>query len=285
MNQALLDQLDITQQDLEPQFKALRMATGALKRAVKLAGEDKADALAMQKALVKLEQALELAPSDTLHTATDAFAAETQKALDALAFEFARDLKEVFEQRGETVEGRPPTLVVGELVLQINIAARKAQWFYGKEALTRPIPLSINTIVKAYDRQQKAIVQRTIDVQAFVTKLYKAWQDLRDERKRPPNRLNIVETYSKVVLNRQAVRFWNSPSRRTFKDYERSHFVRDLVLAQAAPTVDIEGQSYHLRLAVATKSQAGSAQRSIWLPNGPLDGDYYSDITFEVEEQ
>jgi hypothetical protein len=113
------------------------MATGALKRAVKLAGEDKADALAMQKALVKLEQALELAPSDTLQTATDAFATETQKALDAFAFEFARDLKEVFEQRGERVEGRPPTLVVGELVLQIDIAARKAQWFYGKEALTR----------------------------------------------------------------------------------------------------------------------------------------------------
>ena len=285
MNQALLDNLAAAQQELEPQFKALRMATGALKRAVKLARADKADALAMQKALVKLEQALELAPSETLQTATKAFAADTQKALDALAFEFARDLKEVFEQRGERVEGRPPTLVVGELVLQIDIAARKAQWFYGKEALTRPIPLSIDAIIKAYYRQQKAIVQRTIDVQAFIEDLHKAWQDLRDERKYPPRRLNIVATYNKLVINLQTKRFWNNPSRRTFKDYERPHFVRDLVLAQAAPTAEINGQTYHLRLAVATKSQAGSAQRSIWLPNGPLDGEYYSDITFEVVDQ
>ena len=59
--------------------------------------------------------------------------------------------------------------------------------------------------------------------------------------------------------------------------------MRDLVYAQDAPTVSVDGQTYHLRLGGATKSQADSAQRSIWLPNGPLDGDYYSDITFEKE--
>jgi len=281
MNEQLLTQIQIAQETIDPQFKALRAATTALRNARKLAAEDRHDALAMQKALVKLQQANELVEDDTLNAAVGIFAAETQKALDALAFEFAGDLRDVFEERGEKVEGRPPTLVVGELVLQIDIAARKAQWFYGKEALTRPIPLSIKGIIKAYDRQQKAVIDREKNVEAFVGELYKAWQDLRAEKTRPSNRQNIIVTYSKVILNRQATRFWNAPSRRTFKDYERAHFVRDLVYAQDSPTVEVAGQTYHLRLAVATKSQADSAQRSIWLPNGPLDGEYYSDIIFE----
>lgn len=289
MNAELVEQLRAAQDELEPQFKALRTATGALNQAIKLAGAETADALAMQKTLARLQQTHGSLSNDALETATAAFAAATQQALDALAFAFARDLKAAFEQRGQSVEGRPPVLVVDSLVLNIDIGARKAQWFYGKEALTRPLPLSIDPILKAYDAQRKAIVERTIDVPAFLGELHKAWQDLIDERlqrsgRRPSgNRLNLVETYSKLVLNRQSARFWNAPSRSTFRDYERPFFVRDLVLAQSAPTVVVDGQTHRLRLGVATKSQADSATRSIWLPNGPLDGEYYADITFEGE--
>ncbi|MCP4167708.1 MAG: hypothetical protein GY759_17710 [Chloroflexi bacterium] len=285
MKDKLLTQLETSRELLEPQFKALRATMGALKLATKLASEEKLDALAMQKALTMLTQANEQLEDTSLQAATDAFAAETQTALDALAFQFARDLKDVFESRGETVAGRPPTLVVGGLVLHIDSAARKAQWFYGKEALTRPIPLSINAILKAYGQQQKAIIQREVDAEVFLDELYKAWQKLRAKQKRPPNRMNIVKTYSRLVINRQSSRFWNNPSRSTFKDYSRPLFVRDMVLIQATPTVTIDGRIYHVRLGVATKSQADSASRSMWLPNGPLDGEYYSDITFEPERE
>jgi hypothetical protein len=289
MNRELTEQLQAAQQELEPQFRALRAAIGALSQAVKLAGAESADALAMQKALVKLQQTNGAVANDALQTATTAFAEATQEALDALAFAFARDLKETFERRGQQVEGRPPTLVVDSLVLHIDIGTRQAQWFYGKEALTRPLPLSIDPILKAYDTQRKAIVERTIEVPDFVGELYKAWQDLGDDKaqrtskRRGGNRLNLVEVYSKLVLNRQSTRFWNAPSRSTFRDYERPFFVRDLVLAQSTPTVEVDGQPFRLRLGVATKSQADSAARSIWLPNGPLDGEYYADIIFEGE--
>jgi hypothetical protein len=285
MNEELLQQLQTTQKKLDPQFKALRNASSALRQALQLASQEKADALPMQKALAKLEQALAEAEgqdlqSEELRTATDAFAAETGHALDALAYEFARDLKETFEARGESVEGRPPTLVVDPLVLQIDINARKAQWFYGKEALTRPLPLSLNAIVSAYDQQRKQIVARTIDTGVFMRELYNAWNGLLQEKSR--RRVNIVEAYSKLVLNRQSARFWNAPSRSTFKDYERPFFVRDLVLARDTdPTVDVDGQRFRLRLAVATKSQAESATRSIWIPTSALDGEYYSEVTFE----
>ena len=285
MNEELLTTLRDAQAALEPRFKGLRDATGALKAAARLASEEKADALPMQKALVKLQQAAAQLDDPTLDAATAAFEAETQRALDALAFDFARDLKESFEARGERVEGRPPRLSVGPLVLEIDAAARKARWFYGKEALTNPLPLSLQAIMRAYEQQRRAIVQRESDTQGLLAELYRAWSAEIEGRTRRPagNRLNLVEIYGKVVMNRQSARFWNAPSRATFKDYPRAHFVRDLTRAQGQPTVTVDGARYRLRLGTATKSQADNASRSIWLPSGDsaLDGDYYSDITFE----
>ena len=152
MPENLLIQIENAKQDITPDFKALRQALAALNRAGKLAAEERLDAIALQKALVKLQDADALVENESMHAATAAFAEVTQQALDALAFDFARDLKASFESRGLTVEGRPPTLVVGELVLSIDSAARKAQWFYGKEALTRPLPLSLHAVLKAYDQ-------------------------------------------------------------------------------------------------------------------------------------
>ncbi|HRW07935.1 MAG TPA: hypothetical protein P5121_22695 [Caldilineaceae bacterium] len=286
MNAELVSTLQATQQELDPQFKALRAATAALKQAQRLAGEEPLDALAMQKALVKLQQANEQMQNEALQTATATFAKATQTALDGLAFDFARELKATFEARGESVEGRPPTLVVNGLTLQIDIGARKAQWLYGKEALTRPIPLSINGIVKAYDQQRRAILERTVDIPAFLAELYAAWQKLTGQKQRSANNYaNLVAAYSQLTLDRQSARFWNAPSRSTFKDYDRAHFVRDLVLAHDAPTVTIDGTTYRLRLGVATKSQADSATRSIWLPQAGLDGEYYANVAFEEVDQ
>lgn len=285
-NSELVQQLQQVQQRLEPQLKALRQATAALQVATKLANDEKRDALPMQKALEKLQQAATLVEDEGMQVATEGFAAETQSALEELAFTFARDLRDAFQQRGEEVAGRPPTLVVGSLVLQIDVAARKGQWFYGKEALTRPLPLSLSAIMQAYDQQRKLIVNRALEnKEGFLQEIHKAWQKELDERPRRGNRVNIVETYSRLVMNRQSGRFWNAPSRSTFKDYERPYFVRDLALVQEAgsPVITVDGKAYRLRLGVATKSQADQASRSIWLPSGPLDGEYYADVTFEED--
>ncbi len=283
MDTELITKLQTAQQELEPQLKALQAVTGALKQAVRLAGEEQLDALAMQKALVKLQQASQRLDNEATQMATTAFAEQTQAALDALAFDFARELKATFEARGETVEGRPPTLVVNSLTLQMDIAARKAQWLYGKEALTRPIPLSINGIVKAYDQQRKSIVERSIDLPAFLGELYATWRKLVAQRTQRASNdyINVVAVYSQLTLDRQSARFWNAPARSTFKDYDRAHFVRDLVLAHAAPIAEVEGKRYHLRLGGATKSQADSATKSMWLPKDGLDGEYYANVMFE----
>jgi hypothetical protein len=246
-----------------------------LKTAVRLASEEKPDALPMHKALVKLEAASADVESETLHEAVAAFSAVTQNALDDLAFDFAKDLRESFAQRGITVEGRPPVLTVGDLTFKIEMASRKGQWLYGQEALTKPIPLSLTGILKAYDRMVKRIIDRELDSN-FLTELQQAWQDCLDKRKNRPSggRVNIIEVYSQVILNRQGNRFWNQPSRSTFKDYERELFVRDMVLVQ-------EQRDVPFRLGVATKSQAEQASRSLWIPKTAVDGDYYGEITFD----
>ena len=271
----LVAKLQLAQEELDPQFKALRASISALNTAVRLASEEKPDALPMQKALVKLQTAAEDVESEALDTAVDEFAAVTQTALDNLAYDFASDLRQAFAERDETVAGRPPTLAVGLFTFEINIIARKGQWFYGKEALTRPIPLSLNGILKAYDQQTKRILQRKIDAEAFIAELRQAWQDCVDKRTKATSRVNIIEVYAQLILNRQGNRFWNAPARRTFKDYERELFVRDLVLTRE------QGAADSFRLGVATKSQAEQASRSLWLPDTALSGEYYSDIIFE----
>lgn len=283
MSQELVERLREAQQALEPQFKELRQAVSALKKAVRLAEEDKPDALPMHKALLKLEQSASALPEPSLQGATESFRRETTRALDALAFDFAKDLRDTFARREVEVNGRPPTLLVGELVLQIDVASRKAQWFYGKEALTGRLALSSAAIVEAFERQHRLIVERDTEPSDFLRELFETWRvELQSRSRRPSgNRLNLVDTYSKMTLARQSTRFWNAPSRRTFKDYPRAHFVRDLVLAQSRPTVSVDGARHRLRLGVATKSQADSASRSVWLPAGGLDGEYYSDVTFE----
>ncbi len=272
----LLAQLQVAQEELDPQFKALRGVMGALKAAIRLASDEKADALPMHKTLTKLELMAAEVENEALQTAVSAFATTTQAALNDLAFDFAKDLRDEFAARGETVNGRPPTLFVGLLTLQINMAARKGQWFYGKEPLTRPIPLSLKGILKAYDQQVKRIVNRTVEADKLVAELQEAWQDCLAKRKTKPKggRINIVETYSQLTLNRQTNRFWNAPSRSTFKDYERPLFVRDLALLNEQGVTSFS-------LGVATKSQADQSNRSIWLPETAVDGQYYSDITFD----
>jgi hypothetical protein len=272
----VLVQLQAAQQELDPQFKAMRAVMGALRTAVALANAEKADALPMHKALTKLELAAAEVESTTLTTAVASFAAVTQSALDDLAYDFAKDLRDEFAARGETVNGRPPTLTVGLLTLKIDIAARKGQWLYGKEPLTRPIPLSLTGVLKAYDQQVKRIVDRTVEADKLVDELQKAWTDCLAKRKSKPGggRINLVEVYSQLTLNRQSARFWNAPSRSTFKDYERPLFVRDLALLHEQGAVPFS-------LGVATKSQTEQSNRSIWLPETAVDGQYYSDITFE----
>lgn len=278
-------QIEQALQALDPQFKALRAAIGALKGAQRLAGADSADALPMQKALTKLEAAAAAVDDPALAAARAAFAADTQQALDNLTYDFASALRDAFAARGEAVAGRPPTLAVGLLTLSIDIAARKGQWFYGKEPLTGAIPLSLTGVLKAYDAQARRIAGRTIDAATFLDELYQAWKQCVGKRKQRPQggRISIVELHSQVTLNRQSARFWNAPARRTFKDYERELFVRDIVLLreQEVLTVTDNGESLRLRLGVATKNQADQASRSMWIPDAALDGQYYADLFFD----
>jgi hypothetical protein len=280
-----LDTIQTALQTLDPQFRALRATIGALKSAERLSAAATPDALPMHKALARLEAAAAQLDHPAVTAAVQAFADDTQSALDGLAFDFAGELRAAFAARQEAVGGRPPTLTVGLLTLTIDVAARKAQWLYGREALTGSIPLSLAAVLKAYDQQVKRIAARPLDAPAFLQELHKAWQDCVDKRKQRPQggRISIVEAHSQMTINRQNARFWNAPSRRTFKDYERELFVRDMVLLREGPLheLNVEGRRLRLRLGVATKSQSDQASRSMWLPESASEGQYYADIFFE----
>ena len=124
MTLELMETIQTAQAEFEPQLKNLAALVGALKAAGKLAAEEKPEALAMHKALGKLQEAAAPLASENLSQAVTAFAMATEKALESLAFEFASDLRATFEKRGESVAGRPRTLVVGVFVLQMDMRGR-----------------------------------------------------------------------------------------------------------------------------------------------------------------
>ncbi|MEZ4630660.1 MAG: hypothetical protein R2880_08130 [Deinococcales bacterium] len=279
----LIEALSLVQQRFEPEFKGLKSLTAALAQAKKLASQDKLDASAMQKALVKFEQGAQPFEDEGLKEALNLFKAKTEELLEALAFDFAKDLKDSFQAKGIEIEGRPPSLVVGELLLEINMASRKALWFYGKEPLSRPLALSLSSISQAYEAARKLVLERKLTPPTFSQELFQVYnQELAKRSRRPTGgRLPILEIYSQMVLARQSSRFWNTPSRATFVDYPRVLFVRDLVLSQGHRQVSHEGSHQLWHLHGATKSQAESASRSLWLPSSALEGAYYADISFE----
>ena len=125
------------------------------------------------------------------------------------------------------------------LTFAINIAARKGQWQYGKEMLTRPIPLSLTGILKAYDQQVKHC-QPDIDAPAFLKELHDAWQNASTTQAAPAG---WAHQYRRATqrghVGASERLFWNAPSRSTFKDYDRVLFVRDLVILRETETLTL----------------------------------------------
>ena len=90
--------------------------------------------------------------------------------------------------------------------------------------------------------------------------------------------MGIIDCYYELVLLRQSRSFNSSPSKRNFTDYTRAQFVHDLDRFGS----QLRHQGQRLILHTATKTQAESPSRSLWVISGtgPHDGQYVADLEF-----
>jgi hypothetical protein len=267
--------------DLRREVRTLVKIIKALKDSLAAINSEPPDAVKLHKAYTALqspditdEKIIDLLPS--LET-------ELRRAQEQLGSVFGVALREALGEWGIALGGRPPRFEAGRFEMLADFASRKATIMYGKMEVARNIPLSVERTIKAYLKAAKEIEDRDEDGQIWMQQFYQAWSMANLKRQRNSGRISINECYYEMVLLRQKRTFSTTPSKRTFSDYSPAQFAYDFDRFIYSDQQGYDG--WVVAPHIATKSQAESTSKSMWIVTGdsPYDGDYISGIEFEQQ--
>src|SRR5919202_1640036 len=156
---------------------------------------------------------------------------ELQHAQRTLAETFGVALRDAVASLGIEIGGRPPRFELGRFEVNADFVNRTASISYGKELVTRRVPLSVEAVIKAYQRDTKAIMGRSEDGDRWIEQFYNAWQNAQRRRdggvRTEGVRVNIVDCYFEMVLLRQPRSFHSAPGKHSMVDYIRPQFAYD----------------------------------------------------------
>ena len=273
------DAVDPLLPELRREAKALTTTVVALKDALVALRGETVDVVRLGKAYSSLDS--RKIQDTALRALLPNLAQELDLAQRALGDTFGLALRHALAAQGVELSGRPPRFEIGRFDLVANFVGRTATLSYGKELLSKRVPLSVDAVLAVYQREAKLIGGRNESGARWIEQLYEAWETVRRKRGITDNRVNIVECYLELVLLRQSKTFRSAPSRHDFSDYSRAQFAYDFYEFTSLHPVTYKG----LRAfgSVSTKSQTDNVERSIWIVNGdsPHIGSYVSDVKFE----
>lgn len=274
--------IDPTQPELRRNTKQLAVLTAALKDALTALGGESVDVIRLGRAYRALQNSKvqDAALADLLPQIEQ----ELEQAQRLLSDTFGLALRHALEQQGITLGGRPPRFEIGRFEVVADFVNRSALLSYGKIPLSKRVPLSVEGVIAAYQRENKAITGRNDDGNRWIEHLYTAWETVRRKRGISEPRASIVECFYEMVLLRQSRSFRSAPSKHSFVDYSRAQFAYDFF--EFTNNQRLQYNGLHPFGLVATKSQAESADRSIWIVEGasPHDGRYIADVKFDRDE-
>lgn len=206
---------------------------------------------------------------------------ELQQAQQQLGNVFGAALRDAMAEQGVQLGGRPPRFEAGLFEIHANFVNRTATILYGKDVTTRRVSLSVDAVLKAYQRNVKEVTARQEDGARWIAQLYAAWELVRRKRDTTSTRANIIDCYNELVILRQSRSFRSEPGKRTFRDYSRAQFSYDFSTFTIWQPVTHEGKAAVAH--EATKSHTENAARSIWIIQGntPHEGRYIGDIEFK----
>ena len=267
--------------DLRREVKALSGMVAALKDTLAALRGEIVDVVKLGHAYNALNGVK--TPDPALAALLPALDQELQQAQYALGDTFGLALRHAFEAQGINMFGRPPRFEIGRFEIVANFVNRGASISYGKELIAKRVPLSVERVIKAYQHETKTIIGRNEDGARWIEQLYLAWDKARRKRDAADQRANIVDCYFELVLLRQPRQFRSAPGKSTFVDYSRAQFAYDFFEFVHRQRRDYKGIKAFGH--VATKSQAESADKSIWIVegDGPHDGRYIADLVFSKD--
>jgi hypothetical protein len=265
--------------ELRREAKALNSLVTALKDTLVALRGESVDVVKFGHAYSALSAAK--APDDQLTALLPALDQELQQAQYALGDTFGLALRHALAEQGISLFGRPPRFEVGRFEIIANFVTRSASISYGKDLITRRVPLSVEAVIKAYQRDAKAVVGRNEDGDRWIAQFYTAWENARRRRGATDKRANIVDCYFDLVLLRQPRTFRSAPGKSSIVDYSRAQFAYDFFEFTNQQHRSYNGM--HVSAHGATKSQADNSEKSFWIVEGdtPHAGRYIADVEFK----
>ncbi|HWQ12155.1 MAG TPA: hypothetical protein VNL77_05110 [Roseiflexaceae bacterium] len=268
--------------ELRRELKSLGALTAALKDALAALRAESVDVVKLGHALAALRNSRSQDPA--LAALLPQLEEELEQAQRALGDTFGLALRHALAERGIALGGRPPRFEIGRFELVADFVSRSASLSYGKNLVLKRVPLSVEAVVRAYEREARAVEGRNEDGARWIEQLYTAWEAARRRRSTAEPRANIVDCYYELVLLRQPRGFRSAPSKHAFVDYSRAQFAYDFYEFTARHPVLHQGlRAFGL---VATKSQTDNVERSIWIVEGdtPHEGRFIADVKFDRDE-
>lgn len=276
------DAVDPLLPELRRDVKVLSGLVTALRDAQAALRTDTVDAVRLGHAYKTLQESK--LPDATIDALLPELDRELQEAQRTLGNTFGEALRAALAGQGVEVRGRPPRVEIGRFDVNADFVTRSASLSYGKNLVVKRVPLSVDAVVRAYQREARAIEGRTEDGERWIEQFHTAWEAARWKRANADQRANIVDCYYEMTLLRQTRGFHSEPLKNVFVDYRRAQFAHDFFECTQRQRRAYKGQ--HVFAHVATKAQADSADKSMWIVEGtgPHDGRYIADVVFSKDE-
>jgi hypothetical protein len=243
------------------------------------------NAVALYEASIALDRPAEgLAWPKEYNTTIKSLRALADAQLSELEFTFARDLRAAFKEKGITLAGSPTKLIADLFVIEPDLRKKQVHITFSRQPVTaKKIKLDVEQVLAAYERARREICERKVDLNGLIAELFEAYQRLlKLSGKNIGARVGIVECYRELVLVRQPLSFRRAPSRQSFVDYPKTHFVYDMLELRRKNRLTHEG--HRLNLGTATIEVTGDSTRAIFLATGATEGQFIKDIYFISEK-
>lgn len=272
------DAVDPVLPELRRESKALATTITSLKDALTALRGEAVDVVKLGRAREALQTGK--IQDESISALLPLMTRELEQAQQTLGATFGEALRAALAAQGLEATGRPPRSEIGRFEVVTDFVHRGATLSYGKEVLVPRLPLSVEAVVRTYQREARAIAGRNEDGARWIQQFHDAWETARRKRNRTGTRVGIVDCYFELVLLRQSKAFRSEPTKRRFADYTRAQFAYDLF-----EFVDRQQRAHNGLHAVvhgATKDQTDNPERSIWIVEGrgPHDGRYIGDVEF-----
>lgn len=272
--------LDPVSADLRREVKLVAAIETALKDAANALRGESVDVVRLSQAMQTLQSRAPQSGDTTLQELLQPLSAELSEAERVLSMAFGESLLHALAAQGLELKGRPPRFELGRFEITANFAGRAAVISYGKEVVNKRVALSVDAVIKAYQREAKSITGRSEDGQRWIEQLYQAWNFVRRKREISGERVNLVDCYLEMLNLRQSKAYRIAPSRSTFTEYTRAQFAYDFVDFVGRQRLSYNG--WRAQVWASAKSQTDTPERSIFMVEGEhsFDGRYISDVAF-----